>query len=276
MPGMSSGCRVSSGAVWPVILHLGPLTIYSFGTMVAIAFLVAGWLTGKEMDRRGMPGDVSSSMVFWAAVGGIGGSKLWYVLQDPAALLHDPLGMIFSGSGIVWYGGLLGGTAGVTWVIRRHGLPWLRTVDCIAPALVLAHGIGRIGCQLAGDGDWGTVTTVPWGMAYPNAIIGWPYAEGVRVHPAPVYEMLAYFAVFAILWSMRTRPHPDGTIFWWYLVLAPAARFVVEFFRINPTAALGLSTAQWFSLLLMAIGTWRLLASRGMAPAESFAQPARR
>lgn len=233
--------------------------------MAAIAFLVAGWLTGKEMDRVGLPGEAASNMVFWAAVGGIVGSKLWYVLQDPAALAHDPIGMVFSGSGVVWYGGLLGGTAAVTWVMHRNHLPWLRTVDCIAPALALAHGIGRIGCQLAGDGDWGSVTTVPWGMSYPNAIIGWPYPPGVRVHPAPLYEMLAYFAVFAILWSMRTRPHPPGTIFWSYLILAPAARFIIEFYRINPAHAFGLSTAQWFSLLLIAFGTWRLLASRSVA-----------
>ena len=264
--------------MWPIILHLGPLTIYSYGTMMAIAFLVAGWLTGKEMERRGLPGEVASSMVFWAAVGGIGGSKLWAVLQDWHALLRDPIGLIFSGSGFVWYGGLLGGTAAVSWTIYRHHLPWLRVVDCIAPSLALAHGIGRIGCQLAGDGDWGAVSDVPWAMAYPRAIVGWPHPPGVRVHPTPIYEMLAYFAVFALLWSLRKRPQPDGTIFWWYLVLAPAARFVIEFYRINPALALGLSTAQWFSLLLVGIGAWRLLASRGVAsaPVERLVQPARR
>jgi phosphatidylglycerol:prolipoprotein diacylglycerol transferase len=245
--------------------------------MAAIAFLVAGWVTGKELDRRGLPGEVSSNMIFWAAVGGIVGSKLWYVAQDWRALFSDPIGMIFSGSGIVWYGGLIGGTLGVTFVIRRHKLPWLRTVDCAAPALALAHGIGRIGCQLAGDGDWGRVTTVPWGMAYPRAIIGWPYIHGEVVHPTPVYEMLAYFAVFAVLWSMRKRPHPDGTIFWWYLVLGPAARFVVEFYRINPPLALGLSTAQWFSLLLVGIGAWRLWATHRTEPAaDPLPEPARR
>jgi phosphatidylglycerol:prolipoprotein diacylglycerol transferase len=264
--------------VWPVILHLGPLTIYSYGTMMAIAFLVAGWLTGKEMERRGLPGEVASSMVFWAAVGGIGGSKLWAVLEDWQALLRDPIGMIFSGSGFVWYGGLVGGTVAVSAIIRQRRLPWLRVVDCIAPALVLAHGIGRIGCQLSGDGAWGSVTDVPWAMAYPNAIVGWPYPPGVRVHPAPLYELIAYVAVFGVLWSIRKRPQPDGTIFWWYLVLAPAARFVIEFYRINPPLALGLSAAQWFSVALVAIGAWRLLASRGAAPArlDSLAEPAGR
>lgn len=253
--------------MWPIILQVGPLTIYSYGTMMAIGFLVAGWLTGREMERRGMPRDFASTMVFWAAVGGIVGSKLWAVLQDPADLLRAPFETIFSGSGFVWYGGLIGGFLAVSWSIWRQGLPWLAVVDCIAPALALAHGIGRIGCQLAGDGDWGSVTDVPWGMAYPEAIVGWPYPEGVRVHPTPVYEMLAYFAVFGILWTMRTRPHADGALLWWYFVLASGARFVIEFWRINPPVAFGLSAAQLFSLLLVAIGTWRLLASRGAVPA---------
>ena len=92
-----------------MIVHLGPLTVYSYGTMMAVAFLVAGWLTGKELDRRGLPGEAASSMVFWGAVGGIGGSKLWAVAQDVPALLRDPIAVIFSGSGFVWYGGLVGG-----------------------------------------------------------------------------------------------------------------------------------------------------------------------
>jgi phosphatidylglycerol:prolipoprotein diacylglycerol transferase len=98
------------------------------------------------------------------------------------------------------------------------------------------------------------------------------------VHPTPVYEMIAYVAVFAVLWSVRKRPRPDGTLFWWYLVLAPGARFLVEFYRINPVLALDLSTAQWFSLLLVAIGGWRLLAARRTTPAriDRVPEPARR
>jgi len=264
--------------VWPVILHLGPLTIYSYGTMMAIGFLVAGWLTGREMERRGMPAEFASTMVFWAAVGGIAGSKLWAVLQEPQSLMEEPIGSIFSGSGFVWYGGLIGGTLAVTWSIWRHGLPWLAVVDCIAPAMAAAHGIGRIGCQLAGDGDWGTVTDVPWAMAYPAAITGWPYPPGVLVHPTPVYETLAYFAVFGILWSMRKRPHPDGALLWWYLVLACGARFIIEHWRINPPVAFGLSAAQLTSLVLVAIGATLLIARRGTVavPVERVSQAAPR
>lgn len=252
--------------MWPVILHLGPLTIYSYGTMMAIAFLVAGWLVGLELERKGMPADFASTMVFWAAVGGIAGSKLWAIFDEPQGLLVDPIGTVFSGSGFVWYGGLIGGTLAVTWTIWRHGLPWLAVVDCIAPAMALAHGIGRIGCQLAGDGDWGTITDVPWAMAYPAAITGWPYPPGVLVHPTPVYETLAYTVVFGILWSIRKRPHADGALLWWYLVLACGARFVIEFWRINPTVAFGLSAAQLTSLGLMTIGATLLIARRGVTP----------
>jgi phosphatidylglycerol---prolipoprotein diacylglyceryl transferase len=253
--------------MYPVLLHLGPLTIYSFGAMMAIAFLTAGFLTSKEMERKGLPPELASTLVVWAAVGGIGLARLWLIFEDLPGFFHDPIGMVFSGSGFVWYGGLVGGTLAVTWVILRSGLPWLKVVDCIAPALVLAHAIGRVGCQLAGDGDWGVVSNLPWAMAYPHAIIGWNYPPGVRVHPTPVYECLAYTGIFCILWAIRKRPHPDGTLFWLYLVLAPAARFAVEFVRTNRVVLAGLTEAQIFSLILMAIGAWRLWAARGTASA---------
>jgi phosphatidylglycerol:prolipoprotein diacylglycerol transferase len=254
--------------MWPVILQIGPLTIYSYGTMLAVGFLLAGYLTAIEMDRRGLPGAEASSFVVWAAVGGLAGSRIWALAEDWRRVLESPIQAIFSGSGFVFYGGLIGGTAAVSWAIRRRGLPWLKVVDCIAPGLVLAQAIGRIGCQLAGDGDWGAVTGVPWGMAYPNAIIGWDYPPGVRVHPTPIYETLAYTAVFAFLWSIRKRPLPDGSLFWSYLVLAAGARFLVEFVRINRAVLAGLTEAQLTSALLVAIGAAALLLRRGQPAAE--------
>ena len=244
--------------------------------MMAIAFLVAGYLIGREMDRQGLPGALASNLVFWAVVGGLVGSRLWALAEDWQQVIYDPIGMIFSGSGFVWYGGLVGGTLGATWTVRRHHLPWRRVFDCIAPALALAHAIGRIGCQLAGDGDWGQVSAVPWAMAYPNAIIGWDYPPEVRVHPTPIYESLAYAAVFAVLWVLRTRPHQDGSLFWWYLVLASAARFLIEFVRINPPTLTGLTDAQLFSLALIGIGVWQLLrAANRSARARPSASPVR-
>jgi phosphatidylglycerol:prolipoprotein diacylglycerol transferase len=250
--------------MYPVILHLGPITIYSYGLMMAIAFLTGAYLTGLELSRKGLNEELASTMVFWAAIGGLAGARVFAILEDWQGFLSDPIHVIFSGAGFVWYGGLIGGFLAVTWIIHRHHLPWLVTVDCIAPGLVLAHGIGRIGCQLAGDGDWGSETTRPWGMTYPNAIVGWHYPPGVRVHPTPLYEFGAYVVIFAFLWSIRKRHHPDGTLFWWYLALAPTARFFIEFLRINPRVFLGLSEAQLISLALVAIGGWRLVSDWGL------------
>ncbi|MCK6556833.1 prolipoprotein diacylglyceryl transferase [Candidatus Binatia bacterium] len=262
--------------MYPVILQLGPVTIYSYGLMMALGFLTAGYLTGREMNRHGLNGELASAMVFWAAVGGLVGARLLAIGDEWSSFVADPVGFMLSGSGFVFFGGLIGGFIAVSLTILRHGLPWAVTVDCIAPGLVLAQALGRIGCQLAGDGDWGRETTLPWGMAYPNAIVGWDYPPGVRVHPAPIYETLAYSAVFLILWRMRTRPHAPGNLFWWYLVLASGARFAIEFVRINPRLLFGLSEAQLIALGLMAIGAWRLLAARTVpAPAPGSVRSAK-
>ena len=252
--------------MYPVILSFGPITVYSFGVMLAIAFLTAGSLLGRELARKGMDPELASSMVLWAAVGGLVGSRVLSLVEDWRGFVADPLAFVFTGAGFVFYGGLIGGFATVSGLIWRRGLRWLRVSDAIAPSIAIGQSIGRIGCLLAGDGDWGMPTTLPWGMRYPNAIIGWDawvrengLPVDVRVHPAPIYETLAYGAVFVALWSMR-RDRPDGVIIWWYLVLSGGVRFLVEFVRINPPVALGLSEAQWISLVLIALGSvliWR-------------------
>ena len=128
--------------------------------------------------------------------------------------------------------------------------------------------MGRIGCQLAGDGDWGTVTTLPWGMAYPHAVVGWELPPGVRVHPTPLYECAAYLGAFAWLWRRRRITAPMGSAFSLYLVLVGSARFVIEFVRTNPRVALGLTEAQIMSLASVAAGGAFLLQRRSGTPRE--------
>ncbi len=120
--------------------------------------------------------------------------------------------------------------------------------------------------QVAGDGDWGRETSLPWGMAYPYAVVGWNKPPGVRVHPTPVYEMVAYFAIFAFLWRLRREPLPDGTLLALYLILTGGVRFVVEFVRINPQVFFGLTEAQLTSLVLILLGGWHLLSRRAWRP----------
>jgi len=269
--------------VYPVIFSIGPLTVYSFGVMLAIAFLVSGNVVQRELQRKGLDPELASSFVLWAAVGGLVGSRVLSFLDDWRGFLADPIASIFTGAGFVFYGGLIGGFITVSWVILRRGLPYWKVTDCIAPALATGQAIGRIGCQLAGDGDWGVPTTLPWGMSFPNAIIGWEQWTrendlpiDVRVHPAPVYETMLYGLVFLVLWRRRLTPHPDGYILWMYLLLSGASRFLVEFVRINPKLAFGLSEAQFISLAIMLIGAVQIWRSSGPAAVDTVAPAERR
>lgn len=266
--------------------QLGPLTVYSFGLMMALGFLAADYVIRLECLRRGLNPEYSSSMVIAAAVAGIAGSRIYAILDDLPAYLADPKMMIFSGSGFVFYGGMIGGIIGAYVVSRWYRVSFGATMDMAAPALAIGQSIGRLGCQLAGDGDWGLPSTVPWAMSYPKAIVGWNghtvlklddnyrlvsgFFPGVRVHPAPVYETLLYAGVFLILWSMRKTSHPAGRLIYWYMVLAGAARFVVEFVRINPRVFHGLSEAQLIAIAMMIVGAVAL-----MLTAEKRKTPAR-
>jgi phosphatidylglycerol:prolipoprotein diacylglycerol transferase len=244
----------------PDNLHIGPIPIHVFGICLALAFLAAGKVASLEFERRGWDPDAASRALVYAAAGGIIGSRLWVVFESFGDFLSHPLEYLLTGKGFVFYGGLAGGAAAVTLLFRRAGIRWLAGADAVAPAIVMGQAIGRIGCQLSGDGDWGIETKLPWGMAYPYAVVGWPYPPGIRVHPTPVYETILYLIIFAILWRMRKRSPPEGTIFGWYLILSAIARFFVEFLRIEPVIAFGLTSAQLTGLVLVPIGValvWR-------------------
>jgi phosphatidylglycerol:prolipoprotein diacylglycerol transferase len=251
----------------PDTLHIGPFPIHWFGIFLALALLAAGWAAGREFARQGIDRQLAWDAVLWGAIGGLVGARLWMVVETWPAFLSDPQRFLFSGSGLAWYGGFAGGALALTLWLRRRSIPWLAGADAIAPALALGHAIGRIGCQVAGDGDWGTETRLPWGMAYPHAVVGWDKPPGVRVHPTPIYEMLAYLAVFVILARMRRVPEERGRVFGTYLVLAGLARFLVEFVRVNPRVVWGLTVAQVSSLVIVAVGAVLLLRRRSPSTA---------
>jgi phosphatidylglycerol---prolipoprotein diacylglyceryl transferase len=277
----------------PVLFHLGPLTVYSFGMMMALGFLAADYVIRLECQRRGFDLEYSSSIVIAAAVAGIAGSRIYAILDDLPTYLADPKSMIFSGSGFVFYGGMIGGVIGAYMVSRWYRISFGVTIDMCAPALAIGQAIGRIGCLLSGDGDWGLPSTLPWAMAYPRAIVGWNsetvlkldehyrlvsgFFPGVRVHPAPIYETILYVGVFYILWSMRKTSRPPGRLIYWYMVLAGAARFVVEFVRINPRVFGPLSEAQLIAIAMMILGGVALLltAAKDRRPAVEAKQAAR-
>jgi phosphatidylglycerol---prolipoprotein diacylglyceryl transferase len=255
----------------PVLFKLGPITVYSYGLMMALGFLAADFLLAAECRRRSISPDFASAIVVWGAIAGLAGARLYDVADNFPAYMQDPWSIVFSGSGFVWYGGLFGGVLSTYLVSRHYRVGFLTTTDMCAPALALGQAFGRMGCQVSGDGDWGLPSNLPWAMAYPKAIVGWNantvlkldsqgnlvsgFYPGVRVHPAPVYEVILYVAVFLFLWSIRKNNRVEGRLFYLYLILVGASRFLVEFIRINPRVLFGLTEAQLISIGMMVVGT---------------------
>jgi phosphatidylglycerol:prolipoprotein diacylglycerol transferase len=226
--------------------------------MFALAFLAAGALIAKRLGEIGKPVDWAYEVGFAALAGGVIGSRVYFVIQNYDEVKHDLLGKLFSGSGLVWYGGVIGGTIGVLlWAWWRNYLN-LGLLDLAAPALAIGYAIGRCGCQLSGDGDYGKAWDGPWAMSYPDGT----KPIDTPVHPTPVYETLAMGLVALVLWRLRNRL-TNGLLFALYLLLAGTERFLVEFLRRNDDAALGLTLAQLLSLgMIIAGAVWLLLAFR--------------
>ena len=243
--------------MYPEVPILG-LDLQLFGLMFGLGFIAAGAVLARRLRELGRPPEWASEIAFAGLVGGLVGAKLWYAIDEGGALLD--------GSGLTWYGGAIGGAAAVcAWAAWRRFLG-LRLFDLAAPALMLGYAIGRIGCQLSGDGDYGVESDLPWAMAFPDGTE--PTNEDV--HPAPIYETLATGYAAYVLWALRDRL-PAGGVFALYLLLAGVERFLVEFIRLNEPTVAGLTTAQVASLPLIVGGVAWLLALRGRPPAAAAA-----
>lgn len=255
-----------------------PLPIYSFGAMVAIGAMVAGWLLGKELDRYynagringiKMPAElqrkeskgkdkssrrrarkyvmVSPSYAVWtitiiALVSGFSGAKLFHILENLDKFAEAPAEMLFSSGGFTFYGGLIAGTIGVIWYLRKKDLSIPVFADSLAPGLMIAYGIGRLGCHLSGDGDWGIAANLDlqpswmpdwlWAETYARNILGRDLSAA-PVYPTPIYEFFACLLIFAILWSLRKHPFVSGWLFFLYLMFNGVERFLIEKIRVN-------------------------------------------
>jgi prolipoprotein diacylglyceryl transferase len=252
-------------------LHLGPLTIPTFGLMVATALLVSAYVLQADFDRRrsqlekldGYKGtkDEGFFIIGIAGIAGLAGARLYHVLESPGEFFADPWPLLFSRFGFAWFGGFLGGFVALIFLARRSKIAALEFLDICSPAACVGYAIGRIGCLLSGDGDYGKPTSLPWGMSFPNGVV--PTTD--RVHPTPIYEFFIWLAIAVFLWHMGTKalrgPKAKGEIFCNYLILTGVARFLIEFIRINPRSFFGLSNAQAASLASIIAGAvllWRI------------------
>jgi phosphatidylglycerol:prolipoprotein diacylglycerol transferase len=232
-------------------IHIFFLPIKTFGIMFALAFLSCGLLLARRLRELELPVDWAYELVFAALLGGVIGARGYFLIQNYSQVRHNLLGSVFSGSGLVWYGGAIGGAIGVLLWMRWRQTLQLRIFDMCAVALALGYAIGRIGCQVSGDGDYGIHSSLPWAMGYPHGTV--PTPAGVTVQPTPIYETLAMGLVAYLLWRLRDRVRP-GVVFALYLVLSGFERFLVEFVRRNREVLFGLTAAQVESLALFVIG----------------------
>jgi phosphatidylglycerol:prolipoprotein diacylglycerol transferase len=283
------------------------LPLYSFGLMVALALLTAAWMTRKELDRMyriGLVGAVrvprkddkgrartttqSPSALVWTLMllaGGFGilGAKLFHVVDYWDEFVQDPAGMVFSTSGLTFYGGLVVATVVVAVYAYRKGVRVPRLADAAAPGLLLGYGIGRVGCYLAGDGDWGVCSSLAdkpswipgflWSETFPRNVVGPgrttvdPVAFNAQVrgaecalaapdgvYPTMLYEFAMAAALAGVLWLLRKHPFKAGWLFSLYAVFAGAERFLIEEIRVNPEAAFGLPQSQIISVLFVVAG----------------------
>jgi phosphatidylglycerol:prolipoprotein diacylglycerol transferase len=259
-------------------LHLGPLQLPTFGLMVALALITAAYVLQADFDRRGMNAD-AFTMITVAGLLGILGAKLYHLLESPAEFFADPLPLLLSRYGFAWFGGFLGGFGALLVMGRRARLLMWEFLDACSPAASFGYAIGRIGCFLSGDGDYGKPTSLPWGMSFPNGVVPttqtcvqWGSPADCRVHPAPLYELLVWSAIGLLLWRLGARflkrPGQSGEIFCYYLILTGVARFLVEIIRINPPWILGLSNAQVASVASVIAGSlllWRLKLTQSLS-----------
>jgi phosphatidylglycerol:prolipoprotein diacylglycerol transferase len=230
-------------------IDLFGLPLKTFGLMFALGFLAAGAVIHRRMRETGRPVDWAYEMIFAALIGGLIGSRLFWIFENPDEV--NGVGDLVGGSGLIWYGGVIGGAVCVLGWARWRGWLGVETLDMAAVPLAVGNAIGRVGCQLAGDGDYGKAWDGPWAMGYPEGTV--PTEPGETVHPTPIYETLAMGLIAWLLWWLRDRVRP-GCLFALWLLLAGLERLLVEFVRRNDEVVLGLTLPQLQSVAMMAGG----------------------
>ncbi|NRR31016.1 prolipoprotein diacylglyceryl transferase [Oxalobacteraceae bacterium] len=268
-----------------------PIPIAMFGLFVACAMLAAGANFGAELRRmheagqlgsarrqvKGQggvlsfietpPQEIVTNFTLVVAFAGIVGARIFHILEHLDEFAIAPWGMIFSRSGLSVFGGLIFGAIAGLIFIRRWQLPARPLLDAVAPAMMLGYAIGRIGCQVSGDGDWGHEANMLlkpdwlpswlWAQTYDNNIFG-VLIPAPGVYPTPIYETLMALACFGLLWALRKHPFRTGWLFSVYVVLAGAERLLIEQIRVNPVFNVGgvqATQAELIAVALIVFGT---------------------
>ena len=263
--------------MYPELLKIGPITLNSYGVMITMGFLVSGYLMQGELKRINLDKNFAWKIILAALIGGFLGSKIYFLIKHQYLLQEEFWGNIFSVSGLIWHGGLVGGFLAITILVWIYKYDYLQIYDIIGPFLLLGQSFGRMGCLLAGDGCYGPPTDLPWGMKFPDGAVptldnlqlqelfammypGSPIPADIAVHPTPLYHIFLLMLFFSILWMLRKRSLKTGAIWGLYLVCVGLERFITDFWRLTSKHILGIfSEAQLVSIILMMIGSLLLI-----------------
>lgn len=228
----------------PILFHIGPLTVYSYGVMMAAAVIVCSFFLSRDARRAGLNSDLIVDIVFWVVISGLLGARIFFVLLNLEFFAGNPIEIfMIQNGGLSWQGGLiLAAVVGMS-LIRERSLPLWKTLDIFAPYIALGQSIGRIGCFFNGC-CYGR--PISWGIFFP--------VHQARLHPTQLYDALGLLVIFLILKRQKafSSPKAQGEVFCLYLVLASFQRFVIEFFRADHTQTIGgLSIFQIISLCIL-------------------------
>jgi len=279
--------------MYPILLEYGSFQISTYGFMLMMAFIINNFLLKRYLVSIGQNAKIAEDLIFYAAIGGIIGAKLFYIveyfdsdgynnIQGLISILKGlftfNLDLLLSGinkfgSGLVFLGGLFGGACSVTYYVYRNNLNWLIVSDWVAPYIILGQGIGRLGCFFVGC-CYGQPTTFHWLFPFTNgrppttyesfkynhpnifnSLVEPFYSAGdyIKVHPTQLYEFAIYFFIFLYLLKIRTVKRYNGQVFLEYIFLAGLSRFLIEFIRLNPIYLFDLTSAQILSLLMIIV-----------------------
>lgn len=240
----------------PIIVKLGPITIYSYGMMIAIAFLLGIYLARSEARRKHIKPDLVYDLVLYIVIGSLIGARLYYLaFFNPAGFVKEPLSIfkVWQG-GLAIHGAILGGILAGILFSKRHRISFWRLADIVAPSIILGHAIGRLGCFLNGC-CFGVPTESIFGVKFPkNSLADIAYA-GLAVHPTQVYESVLSIMGFFALWFLKKKIKFNGGLFLLYLILYNCIRIVVSALRGDSLYIWGtsLKTAQIISGIIVLV-----------------------
>ena len=237
----------------PVLFHLGPIPIYSYGTMVALAFLVSLWAVGRRAQKAGLATfDQIIDLSLWVLIGGVVGARLLFVLLELPTYLKNPVSIVLiNQGGLSFYGAVLAAFICGAVYVRRKKLPLWPLADVVAPWVALGYSIARVGCLLNGC-CYGVPTNVPWAL---RCAAG----DNLLRHPTQIYSMIASLGLFVLLLSVEKKKPFDGFVFWLYIGLYAITRFIIEIFRDSQILAFGwLRTTQAACFLIVLLAAWMI------------------